>query len=272
MPDQPDKIDQTIDSDNIYCTHCGTENARGGYSCTRCGERMLVVTTDTPSPMGLVSCARCGGANFNRAVHCWVCGTEMNDTVRISPATPVEPARKARTYEPELKPISVPAPAREPKKDDRADLRGPAADSISGSGFGTSVGPAPVANDAAMSEEPETNTSGMKRGEVPRDIKRWNWAAFLMAPIWGIFSGVPIAALMFAVYLPVFPSTLRFMTLMGASLFLGFRGNELAWRGKKWRSVKHFKSVQQRWVVLSIGLNLAGLVLLILLTGSAAEG
>ena len=153
MPDQPDKIDQTIDSDNVYCAHCGTENVRGGYSCTRCGERMLVVTTDTPSPMGLVSCARCGGANFNRAVHCWVCGTEMNDTVRISPATPVEPAPKARTYEPELNPISVPAPAREPK-DDRADLRGPAADSISGSGPGTSVGPAPVANDAAMSEEP----------------------------------------------------------------------------------------------------------------------
>ena len=123
-----------------------------------------------------------------------------------------------------------------------------------------------------MSEEPETNTSGMKRGEVPRDIKRWNWAAFLMAPIWGIFSGVPIAALMFAVYLPVFPSTLRFMILTGASLFLGFRGNELAWRGKKWRSVKHFKSVQKRWVVWSIGLNLAGVVLLILLTGSAAEG
>ena len=112
----------------------------------------------------------------------------------------------------------------------------------------------------------------MKRGEVPRDIKRWNWAAFLMAPIWGIFSGVPIAVLMFAVYLPVFPSTLRIMTLMGASLFLGFRGNELAWRGKKWRSVKHFKSVQQRWVVWSIGLNLAGLVLLIFLTRQAAEG
>ena len=264
MPDQPDKIDQTIDSDNVFCSHCGIENARGGYSCARCGERILLVTTDTPSPMGLVSCARCGGANFNRAVHCWVCGTEMNDEVRISPATPVEPARKARTYEHELNPISVPAPARE--------LRDPAVDSISGSGPGTSVGPVPVANDAAMSEEPETNTSGMKRGEVPRDIKRWNWAAFLMAPIWGIFSGVPIAALMFAVYLPVFPSTLRIMTLMGASLFLGFRGNELAWRGKKWRSVKHFKSVQQRWVVWSIGLNLAGLVLLILLTGSAAEG
>ena len=270
MPDQPDQIDQTNDSDNVYCSHCGIENTRGGYSCTRCGERLLIVDTDTPSPMGLVSCARCGGANFNRAVHCWVCGTEMNDAVRISPTQPVEPARKARTYEPELNPISVPAPAREPK-DERADLRGPAADSISGSGPGASVGSTTIADGGAESEEPGTNTSGTKGGEVPKEIKRWNWAAFLMTPIWGIFSGVPIAALMFAIYLPFFPGWFRFIALMG-SLFFGFRGNELAWRGKKWRSVKHFKAVQQRLVVWSIGLNLAFLVLLILLTGSAPEG
>jgi len=271
MPDQPDQIDQTTGSDNVYCSHCGTENASGDHSCTRCGERLLMVDADTPAPMGLVSCARCGGANFNRAVHCWVCGTEMNDAVRISPAPPVQPARTAGTYEPELNPISVPTPAREPE-DERADLREPAADSISGSGPGASVGPAPVADGSATSEEPEANTSGMKGAEVPREIKRWNWAAFLMTPIWGIFSGVPIAALMFAIYLPFFPGWFRFIALMGGSLFLGFRGNELAWRGKKWRSVKHFKAVQKRWVVWSIGLNLVGLVILIMLTGSAAEG
>ena len=112
----------------------------------------------------------------------------------------------------------------------------------------------------------------MKGAEVPRGIKRWNWAAFLMPPIWGVFSGVPLAALMFAIYLPFFPDWLRFAALMTGSLYLWFRGNELAWRGKKWRSVKHFKTVQQRWLVWSIGLNLVGLVLLLWLSGSSAEG
>ncbi len=192
----------------------------------------------------------------------------MNDAVRISPAPRTRPARTAAAYQPELNPISVPTPASE-SKDERADLRGPAPDSMTGAGPGAGVGPA--ADGYAAPEEPETNTSGTKGAEVPRQVKGWNWAAFLLTPIWGLFSGVPIAALMFAIYLPFFPDWLRFVALLGGSLFLGFRGNELAWRGKKWRSVKHFKSVQRRWLLWSIGLNLAGLVLLLLISGSGGE-
>ena len=254
----------------MYCSHCGTENAKGGYSCTRCGERLIEVDTDTPSPLGLVSCARCGGANNTRAGYCWVCGTEMNDAVRLSPVPRVAPARAAGKYQPDLNPISVPVPSSE-SKDEVADLRGPAApDSVPGMGTGPTVGPS--ADEYATADEPEENTSGMRNAEVPRQIKGWNWAAFLLTPIWGIFSGVPIAALMFAVYLPFFPDLLRFAALLGGSLFLGFRGNELAWRGKKWRSVKHFKEVQQRWLVWSIGLNLAGLIILLLVSSSGGEG
>lgn len=271
MPDQTEHTDHKVGDDQIFCSHCGTENAKSGYSCTRCGERLIAITTDTPSPMELVSCARCGGANNNRAAYCWVCGTEMNDAVRISPVPQAEPARAAGKYQADLNPISVPVPAREPK-DERADLRGPASGPISDAGPGPGAGPAPTVDSPAVSEEPEINNSGVKGAEVPRQIKGWNWAAFLVTPIWGIFSGVPLAALMFAIYLPVFPGFLKFIALMAGSLYLGFRGNELAWRGKKWRSVKHFKAVQQRWLVWSIGLNLVGLVLLLMLSGSAAEG
>ncbi|MCH8115655.1 MAG: zinc ribbon domain-containing protein [Chloroflexi bacterium] len=271
MPDQPDQIDRTIGSDHIFCSHCGIENAKGGYSCTRCGERLIEIDTDTDSPMGLVSCARCGGANNTRAVHCWVCGTEMNDAVRISPAPQAKPARTASTYQPDLNPISVPAPTGEPK-DERADLRGPARGSVSGPRPGTRIESAPPADGSATSEEAGISTAGIKGGEVPREIKRWNWAAFLVPPVWGIFSGVPLAALMLAIYLPFFPIWLRSVVWMGGSLYLGFRGNELAWRGKKWRSVQHFKSVQHRWLIWSIGLNLFGLILLLWLSGSAAEG
>lgn len=266
----PDQTEQTTANDHVFCAHCGTENARGGYACTRCGERLLEVNTDTASPSGLVSCARCGGANNTRAVHCWVCGTEMNDAIRISPTPPAnasqaKPAQSAQQYQPDLNPVSV--PTSEPK-DERADLRGPA----SGSGPGTNAGSAPPVDSPAISEELGANTSGMKGAEVPREIKRWNWAAFLMPPIWGLFSGVPMAALLFAIYLPFFPAWLRLVALMAGSLFLGFRGNELAWRGRKWRSVKHFKSVQQRWLFWSIALNLVGLVILVLFAGSSAEG
>lgn len=272
MADQPDQTDQTISNDHVFCSHCGTDNPKSGYSCTRCGERLIEITTDSPSPMGLVSCARCGSANNSRAVYCWVCGTGMNDAVRISPTQQEKPAKAVRTYRPDLNPISVPSPTGDPK--DERDLRGPATGSVSGPGPGASAGPAPVPTASASDspEESETNTSGMKDEKAPPEIKGWNWAAFLVTPIWGIFSGVPAAALMFAIYLPFFPPWLRFVALMGGSLYLGFRGNELAWRGKKWRSIKHFKSVQQRWLAWSIGLNLLGLVFLLLLAGPAAEG
>ncbi|MCH8909682.1 MAG: zinc ribbon domain-containing protein [Chloroflexi bacterium] len=257
MPDQSDEIDQTIGDDHMFCSHCGTENAGGGYSCTRCGERLIAVNTETASPAGLVSCARCGGANNTRAVYCWVCGTEMNDAVRISPAAQAKAARTASTYQAELNPISVPAPVREPK-DERTDLRGPASGSLSGAGPGARVGPAPAADGPATSDEPGTNTSGMKGAEVPREIKRWNWAAFLVTPIWGIFSGVPFTALLFgAAFLPV---QIRLIVVICASVFLGFRGNELAWRGKKWRSVEHFNSVQRQWATWAVSLSLAAIL------------
>jgi hypothetical protein len=195
----------------------------------------------------------------------------MDDAIRLSPAPQPEPKRVAGKFQPDLNPISVPRPASQPK-DERADLRGPTPGSISGGRPARNAGPTPAPDSASAVDEPETNTSGTKGGVVPLGVKGWNWAAFLVSPIWGIFSGVPIAALMLTAYLPVFPAALKLATLMAGSLFLGFRGNELAWRGKKWRSVKHFKAVQHRWLVWSIGLNLVGLVLLFWFTGSSAEG
>ncbi|MCH8229485.1 MAG: hypothetical protein IIA53_04050 [Chloroflexi bacterium] len=79
-----------------------------------------------------------------------------------------------------------------------------------------------------------------------------------MTPIWGIFSGVPITALLFgAAFLPV---QIRLIVVICASVFLGFRGNELAWRGKKWRSVEHFNSVQRQWATWAVSLSLAAIL------------
>ena len=106
------------------------------------------------------------------------------------------------------------------------------------------------------------NTSGRAKGKIPSSIKRWNWAAFLYPQVWGLFSGVPFATLLFAV--AFLPSTAKFLILLGASLFLGFKGNELAWRGKKWRSVEHFNSFQQQWTSWSIKLT-AGIIAILII-------
>ncbi|AFZ21436.1 serine/threonine protein kinase [Allocoleopsis franciscana] len=73
---------------------------------------------------------------------------------------------------------------------------------------------------------------------VPNEIKGWNWGAFLMPWFWpftnqvwiGLFSYVPNCQLIMA-------------------LALGAKGNEWAWKSRRWRSIEQFKAHQRRWVV-----------------------
>ncbi|OYT90748.1 MAG: ribonuclease G [Burkholderiales bacterium PBB3] len=99
------------------------------------------------------------------------------------------------------------------------------------------------------------NTSGQgKESIVPEEIKGWNWGAMLMNWVWGLFNGTFIALLMFV---PFVNFVMFFM--------LGAKGNEWAWRNKKWDSVEHFKSVQRKWAI-------AGLVILVLGVGAGVIG
>jgi hypothetical protein len=259
-----DQTEKSTVGDHAFCAHCGTENPKNGYACTRCGERLIEVQSEQFSTIGLVSCSRCGGANHSHAAYCWVCGTEMKDAVRISP-TPrprIQSPPAARTYRPDLNPVS--APTTKPTDDqtgtrdrigtdvpptEQQDLRGPAAQSpdveLQQSGeelFGQPDASSP-------------NTSGTRNGVVPPGVKRWNWAAFLMPAVWGLFSGVPFTALLFGAAL--LPSPFGQIILLGSGVFLGFKGNELAWRGKKWRSVEHFNAFQKTWTSWAVRISIA---------------
>lgn len=78
------------------------------------------------------------------------------------------------------------------------------------------------------------NTSGQGSGSpVPPEIQGWNWGAFLLSWIWGLGNSVMIALL--ALIIPFW------------SIYLGIKGNELAWQNKRWDSVEHFKQVQSKW-------------------------
>jgi hypothetical protein len=245
-----------------YCAHCGTVNEKATYACTRCGERLIEVDVNSPSPLGLNSCSRCGSSNNTRAAYCWVCGSEMHDAVRITPKPSAEleipTATGPRTYRPDLNPVSPPSndPAASASSD-APDLRGPAP----GSNLKIEV-PISQQNPFGTRESSAENSSGVRGGEVPPEIKKWNWAAFLMPAVWGLFSGVPYTAILFGAAL--LPPTVQLIVMVVASVFLGAKGNELAWRGKKWRSVEHFKAFQKQWTSWAVKLTIAVLALLVL--------
>ena len=76
---------------------------------------------------------------------------------------------------------------------------------------------------------------------VPQEIKGWNWGAFLLTPFWlvnnrvwiGCFALVPIVGFWMAIA-------------------LGIKGNEWAWKSRKWESVDLFISHQKRWAIAGI--------------------
>ncbi len=83
------------------------------------------------------------------------------------------------------------------------------------------------------------NTSG--HGEcsiVPKDVKKWNWGAFWLTWIWGIGNRTYIALL---AIIPILNIIMSF--------YLGFKGNELAWKNKKWDDVEELHESQKGWAI-----------------------
>jgi serine/threonine protein kinase len=90
---------------------------------------------------------------------------------------------------------------------------------------------------------------------VPDEIQGWNWGAFFMPWFWlwtnqvwvGLFCLIPYAGWL--------------MTIA-----LGAKGNEWAWKSRRWRSVEQFKRHQQGWAVT--GMLIGAPVTIMLWTGA----
>lgn len=74
--------------------------------------------------------------------------------------------------------------------------------------------------------------------DVPPEIKGWNWGAFLLNLIWGLWHKLPQALLMLV------PGVNLVMAVV-----LGVKGNEWAWQRKPWASVAQFKAAQRNWAI-----------------------
>lgn len=98
-----------------------------------------------------------------------------------------------------------------------------------------------------------SNTSQLQQ-ENPPIIEVWNWGAFGLSWIWGIFNGL---------YWPLIVIVLNFIPYIGVIIsicvcvLLGKNGNLYAWRKAKQEgySVEQFTNIQSKW-------NTVGLILL----------
>ena len=81
----------------------------------------------------------------------------------------------------------------------------------------------------------------LKSAEIPPELDRWNWGAFLLNWIWGISNDTFIALL---TLVPGFGIIMM--------LVLGAKGSRWAWRNGRWDSVEHFRRVQRRWAIWGV--------------------
>ncbi|MBF2066959.1 MAG: serine/threonine protein kinase [Calothrix sp. C42_A2020_038] len=91
---------------------------------------------------------------------------------------------------------------------------------------------------------PELNNSGCginSIAPVPEEILGWNWGAFFMPWLWIWTNQVWIGLLCF------FPSIGIVM-----SVILGSKGNEWAWKSRRWRSIEHFQRHQRGWTIAGL--------------------
>lgn len=73
--------------------------------------------------------------------------------------------------------------------------------------------------------------------DVPAEIRRWNWAAFLLNVFWGVAHRCYFSLL---VFVPVVGLAIPFV--------LGAKGNIWAWKKGRWASSAQFLAAQRRWL------------------------
>ncbi|MCB9798530.1 zinc-ribbon domain-containing protein [Candidatus Nomurabacteria bacterium] len=77
--------------------------------------------------------------------------------------------------------------------------------------------------------------------EIPQEIKRWNWGAAGLNIIWGIPNKVWHTFWMFVPILNLF-----------YWVYLGVKGNQLAWKSQEWESPEVFLKYQRKWKIWGI--------------------
>ncbi|SFS63975.1 DUF2628 domain-containing protein [Marininema halotolerans] len=81
--------------------------------------------------------------------------------------------------------------------------------------------------------------------KVPNEAKNWNWGAFFLTFVWGLYHRVYLSLL---VFVPIVGIVIPFI--------LGAKGSEWAWKRKEWESVEEFTTSQRWWRNLGLAVTL----------------
>lgn len=78
---------------------------------------------------------------------------------------------------------------------------------------------------------------------IPNDVPGWNWGAFWLPGLWCINNQVWLGLLAWS---GIVTGTLGWWV---AAFLLGAKGNEWAWKSRRWRDLETFKRNQRNWAI-----------------------
>ncbi len=116
----------------------------------------------------------------------------------------------------------------------------------------------------------QTNNSGQGHlfdasVQVPDEIQGWNWGAFFVPGVWCLTNHVWIGLLSWVDFSVVTTVFTFGMTWPIMAIILGVKGNEWAWKSRRWRSVKEFKRHQRLWAIAGFLIFIILLILIALI-------
>ncbi len=174
--------------------------------------------------MALVTCRECGRSVSTEAPRCPHCGCDQ-------PAHGAAPAPGAPPGDPTLS--AMPPPVSAP----------PAPGLPTAGAYG--VSPYPSGNDAAMLPH-------VQGGNLGAFWFSWIWAFSHRLTGWGI----AILVISFIPYVSIIN--------LGLAIYIGIKGNELAWERRPFRDVEDFRACQRVWRSWAIGFIIATVAIVVL--------
>lgn len=95
----------------------------------------------------------------------------------------------------------------------------------------------------------DANTSGQPDAVLPAELQGLNWGAFLMGALWAIFNKAWLGLVACLICSGL------------GNIYILLKGNELAWKSRRFSSIQEFKDVQKAWLKWGIILAIVGAVI-----------
>ncbi|MDY7005018.1 MAG: serine/threonine-protein kinase [Cyanobacteriota bacterium] len=112
----------------------------------------------------------------------------------------------------------------------------------------------------AIASIPKVGNIIHSSNDVPAEIIGWNWGAFLLPGFWCLTNHVWIGLI---AWIDLSSVTLGMGWLL-TGIVLGLKGNEWAWKSRKWKNVAEFRNHQRIWSIISLLLILSVVIIGIL--------